>query len=56
MFDLMHTSDLLGWVKRSNIEIVQTLIEFRDMTGFDYDLNDTQDGLRSWLNRIYILG
>ena len=26
MFDLMHTSDLLDWVKRSDIEIVQISI------------------------------
>ena len=26
MFDLMHTPDLLGWVKRSDIEIVQISI------------------------------
>ena len=25
-FDLMHTPDLLGWVKRSDIEIVQISI------------------------------
>ena len=26
MFDIMHTPDLLGWVKRSDIEIVQISI------------------------------
>ena len=26
MFDLMHTPDLLGWIKRSDIEIVQISI------------------------------
>ena len=51
MFDLMHTPGLLGWVKRSDIEIVQISI----LIGFGYDLSDTQDGLRCWRNEIYIL-
>ena len=54
----MHTPDLLGWVKRSDIEILQLsiyLIELSELIGFDYDLSDTQDGLRCWRNGIYIL-
>ena len=42
----MHTPDLLGWVKRSDIEIV--LIKHSELIGFAYDLSDTQDGLRCW--------
>ena len=46
MFDILHTPDLLGWVKRSDIEIVLiSLIELSDLIGFGYDLSDTQDGL-----------
>ena len=37
----MHIPDLLGWVKRSDIEIVQ--IELSDLIDFGYDLNDIQD-------------
>ena len=58
VFDLMHTPDLLGGVKMSDIEIVQIsifLIELSEFIGFGYDLDDTQDGLRCWRNRIYIL-
>ena len=47
----MHTPDVLGWVKRSSdIEIAQisNLIELSDLIGFDYDLSDTQDGLKCW--------
>ena len=54
----MHTPDLLGGVKMSDIEIVQIsifLIELSEFIGFGYDLDDTQDGLRCWRNRIYIL-
>ena len=47
----MHIPDLLGWVKRSDIEIVQISI----LIGFGYDLSDTQDGLRCWRNGICIL-
>ena len=42
---------LLGWVKRSDIEIVQirhNLIELSDLIGFGYDLSHTQDELRCW--------
>ena len=31
MFDLMHTHDLLGWVKRSDIEIVQIKVQWRTL-------------------------
>ena len=44
MFDLMYTPDLLGWVKRSDIEIIY-FIELSDLIGIGYDLSDTQDGL-----------
>ena len=50
MFDLMHTPDLLVWVKRLDIDIVQgkyMLIELNDLIGFGYDLSDTQDGLKA---------
>ena len=50
MFDLMHTPDLLVWVKRLDIEIVQgkyMLNELNDLIGFGYDLSDTQDGLKA---------
>ena len=40
MFDLLHAPGLLGWINRSDIEIVQISI----MIGFGYDLRDTQDG------------
>ena len=58
MFDLMHPFALLGWVKRSDIEIgadKYILIELSDLIGFGYDLSDTQDGLRCWRNWVYIL-
>ena len=51
-------TDLLGWVKRSDIEIgadKYILIEFRDLIGLSCDLSDTQDGLRCGRNGIYIL-
>ena len=51
IFALMHISVLLGWVKRSDIEIVQISI----LIGFGYDLSDAQDGLRCWRNGICIL-
>ena len=58
-FDLMHTPDLLGCVKRSDIEIVQILkyilIELSELIFFGYDLSDTQDGPTFWRNGIYIL-
>ena len=59
----MHTPGLLGWVKRSDIEIVQ----ISTLIGFSYDLSQTvqsmkyylvdfyQDGIRCWINGIYIL-
>ena len=40
MCDLMHTSGLLGWVKRSDIEVVQISI----LIGVGYDRSDNQDG------------
>ena len=46
MFDLRHNFVILGWVKRSNVEIVQIIIfwvEFSDLIGFGYALSDTQD-------------
>ena len=49
MFDLMHTPDLLGWEKRSDIAIVQ--IELSELKR----LRDTQDGLMCWRNEIHIL-
>ena len=55
MNTLMNTPDILGWVKRSNIEIVQ-ISELSNLTlkhgftkylnDFGYDLSDTQDGRR----------
>ena len=57
MFDLFRTPDLLGWVKRSDIEIVQykyILIELNNLIGFGYDLSDTQDGLGCLRNGIYV--
>ena len=41
MIDLMHTPDLLGWVKKSDIEIVQIrvyLFELSDLIGFGYGI------------------
>ena len=37
----MHIPDILGWVKRLDIEIVRISI-------IGYDLSDTQDGLNCW--------
>ena len=55
----MHTPDIVGWVKRSDIEIVNisiySLIELSEFIVFDYGLSDTQDGIRCLRNRIYIL-
>ena len=46
MFDIMHIPGFLGWVKRSDIEIVQiSIIELSDLIGFGYDPSDTQDVL-----------
>ena len=42
----MHTPDFLGWVQRSDNEIVQ--ISIGDLIGFVYDRSDTQDGLKCW--------
>ena len=58
MFDIMHTHDILGWVKRPDIEIVQSiiLIELSDLIGFGYDLRDTQDGHKCWRTRFIICG
>ena len=42
--DIMHTPDLLGWVKRSDIEIMQIIIILLNLVS--YDLSDTQDGLK----------
>ena len=50
MCDLMHTSGLLGWVKRSDIEVVQISI----LIGVGYDRSDNQDGRRCRRNEIYI--
>ena len=57
-FEIMHTPDLYGWVKTSDIEIVQKsifFIELSELVVFDYGLSDTQDGLGCWRNGIYIL-
>ena len=54
MFDLMHAPDLLGWVKRSDMEIVHISIICLNLIGFGYDLSDTQDG-HVLENGIYIL-
>ena len=43
MFYHIHTPDLLGWGKMSDIAIV--LIELSELIGSGYDLIDTQDGL-----------
>ena len=56
-FNLMHTPDILGWVKSSDIEIVQIsifFIELSELVVFDYGLSDTQDGLRCLRIGIYI--
>ena len=47
--DLRHTPDLLGWIKRSDIEFFADkyiLIELSELIAIDYDLSDTSDGLR----------
>ena len=44
MLDLMHIPGIFGWVRRSDIEIVQISI----LIGFGYDLSDAQDGLGCW--------
>ena len=49
----MHTPDILGWVKRSDIEICADkyiLIELSELVVFDYGLSETQDGLRCLRN------
>ena len=46
MFDLMHTPDILGWVKRSDIEIVQINIIWLNL--MTWSLSDYQDGLKCW--------
>ena len=55
----MHTFELLGWVERSDIEIVQIrifwLIKLGEFIVVCYDLSDTQDGLRCERNVICIL-
>ena len=52
----MHTPDLLGLVKKSDIEIVQISIELSKLIVFDYGVNETQDVLRCWRNGVnYIL-
>ena len=45
MFDIMHTTGPLGWVKIPDIEAVQISIIWLNLIGFGYDLSDTQDGL-----------
>ena len=48
-FDLLHTPDLLGWLKKTVIEIVEIstiLLKTSELIVFGYDLSDTQDGLR----------
>ena len=42
MFDLMHTSVLLGWANCADKDI---MIDFSELIGLDYDLIDTQDRL-----------
>ena len=48
-FDLMHTPDIFGWVKRSDIEKLSELVVF------DYGSSDTQYDLRCLRNGIYNL-
>ena len=57
MFNLMLTPDLLGSVKKSDIEIVPKsfLIELSSLIGVGYNLSDTQDGLRCLRNENYNL-
>ena len=55
-FDLKRTPDILGWVKKSDIEIMQyILIELSELVVFDFGLSDTQDGLWCLRIGIYIL-
>ena len=52
MFELVHTADLLDWVKRvrhSNCADKYDLIELSDLIGFGYDLSDTQASLKCWI-------
>ena len=53
-FDLMHSHDLLDWLKRPDLEIVQISILILILV-FSYDLSDTQDGHKCWGNEIYIM-
>ena len=46
MFDLIHTPDSLGLIKRPDIEIVK--INKICLKGFGHDLSDTQDSLECW--------
>ena len=39
LLDLMHTPDLFGWVRRSDIEL---LIELSELICFGYDMSDTK--------------
>ena len=50
----MHTPVILGWVKRSDIEIVQ--ISTIWIIGFGYGLSDIQDGLRCWRMGFIVCG
>ena len=53
--DLMHIPDILGCVKRSDIEIDKyILIKLSELVVFDYGLSDTQDGLRCLSFRVNI--
>ena len=47
-FDLMHTPDLLGLVKRSDIEIMQKVYLFKlsELIVFSYGQSDIKDELR----------
>ena len=51
--DLLYTPDIYGWVKWSDMKIVQ--ISLFELVVTDYGLSDTQDGLRCSRNGIYIL-
>ena len=44
----MHTPDLLCWkkVRHGNVADKYILIELSELIGSEYDLSDTQDGLR----------
>ena len=52
LFDIRHTPGLLGWVKRTGMEIVRylkyNLIDLSDLIGFGYYLSDTQGELECW--------